>query len=582
MATFIKELFNTLVDKTQDKPWHDSYEDITRRATERKNRGDDFTVANDGEFLKELIYSWDNGVASIPPYTLGEDKYQILISDSSFMDNINAYIREPNNQNYTNLYKKWQEISQQHGFSFAKAKLNRFAAAFNSSISTTADESRFNQVYSWFDSHGFFANSQPLAEENWYTKNERLIVCLRDGFREELDNGRIDERWINMFIWYIWERLINNPYRLKKQVIKYGPPGTGKTYTAKLDAAREIAIWKAEFEIKDNEYGFDNLCMSIQFHPTFGYEDFIEGLRPTKVYETNPDGTINACKFSYQLKLQNGVFKSFCKEVGKWEIDLYNLGLMPDRSTRDGREAVSPLDKTLSELEQHKDNLLTCGKHWEFIFNILDSNQPKYGCRILRDVLPPYFLIIDEINRAELSRVFGELMYCLEYRGIDGNVATQYALINDEKDSMIMTPQGARFFVPTNLYIIGTMNTIDRSVESFDFALRRRFHWEHVGPNKGIARAYLMSGKCPNTDWADGLLNGWERLNNKIKNEKRFMGEDYQIGHSYLMNLKYGKDNPVSEIRKALWNDSIGPLIEEYLRGTEEDIDTYKKEFGVD
>ncbi|MFH4238343.1 AAA family ATPase, partial [Acinetobacter baumannii] len=86
--------------------------------------------------------------------------------------------------------------------------------------------------------------------------------------------------------------------------------------------------------------------------------------------------------------------------------------------------------------------------------------------------IPPFFFIIDEINRAELSRVFGELMYCLEYRGVKGSVKTQYANLNTKKTGILELGQTYQFFIPTNIYLIGTMNTIDRSVESFDFALR--------------------------------------------------------------------------------------------------------------
>ena len=77
------------------------------------------------------------------------------------------------------------------------------------------------------------------------------------------------------------------------------------------------------------------------------------------------------------------------------------------------------------------------------------------------------------------------------------------------------------------------------------------------------------------------IIEHWKRLNAKIADEKRFMGPDYCIGHSYLMNLKYSRENSAKEVRTALWNDAIGPLIEEYLRGTEEDIETYKKAFDA-
>ena len=457
---------------------------------EKVRQGTPLSANDDYELLKDLIHSQSNGLASIKMAMLSEENFKILINDSEFMEIVNAYILSPDSRKYSRLYQKWAEISKKNNFNFVKAKANRFIAAFTTDVSTTADEGKFNDVYAWFERHGFFKDATLTDNENWFTRNQRLISVLR---REVVDdgNGEVDIYWLNMFVWFLWERLIDNPYRLKKQIIKYGPPGTGKTFTASRDAAREIAIWKSEFNITQG-FSTEDLCQTIQFHPTFGYEDFIEGLRPTKHEEQLPNAAQKI--ITYPLTLHNGVFKEFCKKAGKWEIDLYKAGLMPDRSTKEGREAASPVDLPISNLKTSREKLAGYGEYWNYIFDLID----KSGDRPLREVLPPYFLIIDEINRAELSRVFGELMYCLEYRGCDGKVATQYSELNDESNAMLMTPAGARFFIPSNVYIIGTMNTIDRSVESFDFALRRRFHWQHVIQDETVARVYLTSDKCPN------------------------------------------------------------------------------------
>ena len=189
----------------------------------------------------------------------------------------------------------------------------------------------------------------------------------------------------------------------------------------------------------------------------------------------------------------------------------------------------------------------------------------------------PYFFIIDEVNRAELSRVFGELMYCLEYRGVKGTVKTQYANLNNKKTGMLYKDQGYLFFIPTNVYLIGTMNTIDRSVESFDFALRRRFQWEEVTPDTGLLRYHLNLNY---KNWGT-LADNLEKLNSKIANDP-LLGHEYQIGHAYLMNMKYTKSLTIKEVRERIWDDCIRPLLQEYLRGTgkeTESISEFKKAF---
>ena len=213
------------------------------------------------------------------------------------------------------------------------------------------------------------------------------------------------------------------------------------------------------------------------------------------------------------------------------------------------------------------------GEHWQYIFDIKDKSKR------VADAVPPFFFIIDEINRAELSRVLGELMYCLEYRGIEGAIKTQYANLNDKDTGMLWTDQGCRFFIPSNVYLIGTMNTIDRSVESFDYALRRRFHWEEVTPDMELLKHHLSQS---NPEWGT-LAENLKNLNTEIEKEL-FLGPDYQIGHAYLMNLKYTKNLKPAEVRKRVWDDRIRPLLQEYLRGTgkeAERIAFFKEKFGL-
>ena len=151
---------------------------------------------------------------------------------------------------------------------------------------------------------------------------------------------------------------------------------------------------------------------------------------------------------------------------------------------------------------------------------------------------------------------------------------------------MLTTSAGHSFFIPHNIYIIGTMNTIDRSVESFDLALRRRFRWERAEPDINALRLHLQKrdAKPGNAahPWA-GLADDLVRLNECIGTEE-ILGEDYQIGHAYLMNLRYPPTLTHTELRRRIWDDSIRPLLEEYLRGSDKGktlIPQFQKAFGI-
>lgn len=376
---------------------------------------------------------------------------------------------------------------------------------------------------------------------------------IKTEFKDELRLGKTDEFYLSQFVWHLYEN-ISNPFSLKKQIVKYGPPGTGKTYQTRQQTSLLFDIWKDEYDNKDS-FKYEDCFELIQFHPSFCYEDFIEGLRPV----------LNEGKNGSLLILQNGVFKEFCKNAGRWEIDYYNL---PDNKTVP-KKAWEKI--TIGELEERKEELKN--DYWSYIFDISDKSK------LVSEAVPPYFFVIDEINRAELSRVFGELMYCLEYRGVKGSVKTQYSKLNDDKTGMIKIGSGYQFFIPNNVYLIGTMNTIDRSVESFDFALRRRFRWEEVLPDMGVLKYHLFE---KNKDWTS-LSDNLEMLNQKIVNEP-LLGSDYQIGHAYLMNLKYPNSLTLAEVRKLIWDDFVKPLLQEYLRGSGKEnelISSFGKAFGL-
>lgn len=535
ISILYKYLMNNFMHQRQG--WYNDYKWITGEVEKLRNNFlrdpnmnfsdediyDGVKFQNKKAVFDNLFANTGNGIASNGQSIFSSDNYETVKNDHDFLNALKNLIIEPSKTNHDAFADIWYDKLGKNN----PVQTNRASTACNIDLSTTVDNGRFDQVFNWLLKYNYISNYQ--GEHNWYDKNVFLTAFIRDELKKVQEDGfpAIDEHWINIFIWLIHENL-SNPFSLKKQVVKYGAPGTGKTYQAKEIAKMQFDIWSNAFQ-KTNNLKFEDSCVFVQFHPSYTYEDFMEGLRPI------PDAEGNI-----QLKLSNGIFKQHCIEAGKWECDLFANGI----------KDISGLK--ISNLPKDK---LT-GEHWEDIKSAPDDS-------LLTELLPPYFVLIDEINRAELSRVFGELMYCLEYRGLKGIIKTQYAQLNTSDNGMLKVGEGYQFFIPQNLYIIASMNTVDRSVDSFDFALRRRFRWEEVMPDMQFLR-YHLSTEYP--QWVK-LADSLEKLNKAISIEP-ILGKDYCIGHAYLWELYYSKSTSITEIKKLIWEDSIGALIEEYLRGS--------------
>lgn len=331
-----------------------------------------------------------------------------------------------------------------------------------------------------------------------YKATAHILNLLKDqGWNRQLNGFELTQELGN----FLREKFANAMPLKHKNVIFYGAPGTGKTY--KVESIKKLILLDKGDESEELEFA--------QFHPSYTYEDFIEGLKP-----------VNGEK-GIELKLEAGQFKRFCKKAAD--------------SLRKSR---------------------------------MRNEEPK-----------KYYFVADEINRAELSRVLGEVLVCLEEsKRIDYDsagelkpgglcVKTQYGhRINTAEDAVVtVTTHGKQsyfFAVPSNLYFIGTMNEVDRSIESFDMALRRRFVWQRMECDYSVIKEELAMGN------ADAYADLCAALNDFICNQLE-LGSAYEIGHAYFLAIqdlrgKNSKRDITDSDLDNLFELKVRPLLKEYIR----------------
>lgn len=319
--------------------------------------------------------------------------------------------------------------------------------------------------------------------------------------------------------------------KANKQLILNGAPGTGKTFSARNEIADKLLGKNADKNIQ---------MEMVQFHPSYDYTDFIEGIRPNLASES----------IGYTLK--NGSFKSFCRKAGVIERIQASGKKVTEDTIRDFLEGE---DESIVDFWINKIN--------EEGFNAEDKKTAD---------LPPFLFIIDEINRAEISKVLGETMFCLDadYRGANGMIATQYSALATN-ETFYINKKNDKFFIPSNVYIIGTMNDIDRSVEVFDFALRRRFAWHEVTAEAVMDKVLKEMGvdntlnKLNNN--YDNYVSKITALNKSIDNTLK-LNRHYHLGPSYFAKiLLYLDGNDYKEAREEVWDNHLSQILYEYVKG---------------
>ena len=382
-----------------------------------------------------------------------------------------------------------------------------------------------------------------------------------------------------------------------KNLIFRGAPGTGKSYLAKEIAADIISNGYYEKFTQLSEEQRKQVEF-VQFHPSYDYSNFVEGLRP----KVNDDGTMG-------FELQDGIFKKFIararknyedsqksKEAIEREVSVQEsmtdffsgieLGVDTFKTINGNEFTITSVDEshinisipgnaTVNKLALNVDEIrrmlesdvkftkikditaffgktfATQAYSYDFaIYKAIKSKRASSAKGKTKQAeLKKYIFIIDEINRGEISKIFGELFFAIDpgYRGRAGEISTQYANLHADPDE--------KFYIPENVYIIGTMNDIDRSVDSFDFAMRRRFRFVELRADERLE----MLANLEDEELEAEAIRRMSALNREIAAVED-LNENYQIGASYFLKLK-------TLTFDQLWTDYLHPLLQEYIQG---------------
>jgi len=367
------------------------------------------------------------------------------------------------------------------------------------------------------------------------------IDLVIDVYFSDIEASNSDGEVVVMWLEQDVSSILNN----KKQAILYGPPGTGKTWLARKYVSG---------------YADSKHCEFVTFHPSYSYEEFVEGLRPVPA-----DGGLN-------FVIEDGIFKRLV-------IRALCEALMQAEDSKTAEELLELLNKIERGYSVYRDYSRKKRELWD---QILEMDREEL--QSLFDSSARFYLVIDEINRGDISRIFGELITLLE----------SDKRLGEENQLVVTLPYSKELFcIPPNLFILATMNTADRSIALIDVALRRRFGFIEMLPSYIVLLRELGLGDFETEENAVREINGWGdvtgdgaedvkklavkalyAVNRRII---RIYDRDHQIGHSYLLRLKSAEN--VEKTLREIWYHEIIPLLQEYFYDSPDKLEEVLKSF---
>lgn len=598
MSKGLSDLYNELIHSQKQNyiDWYEGYKSFVTDIEKIRGalqsgltlnqvetyRDTEFSYEDDplNSFFIKLIYAKTNGIAARGQSVLSYDNLERFKASPDFQEIITDIISNPGYESHARLQDFWTT----HGDKYNPVLINRILAACTTKVTTTVHERKFFQVFEFLQEEKLVEPYPKDKPGNWYHKN----VFVHQQFSEILKGyAEVDSFWINIFYWRLVMNLNNENASIIKiteigsaqplNQILYGPPGTGKTYHTINEAIR---IVNKDFDLDQNrdivKAEYDRLTKAGQivfttFHQSMTYEDFVEGIKPQ-----TPDTPGEAISYT----IESGIFKQLCNTArttkennfdDSYSMLLAALETMPNGMLEIERRSKNETKTTFSisansngnlnlhtGVEKKKQGTLTKEKFnnymmgvqefqwWKgYFYGVIDYMKKHHNLKDATDTTPKkYVLIIDEINRGNVSAIFGELITLIEESKRLGN----------EEALEVKLPYSKEILgVPANLYIIGTMNTADRSIEALDTALRRRFSFSEMPPNPELVNRQLF---IDNYDL--NLKELLVTINNRVL---LLLDKDHLIGHSFFMQV----NNP-DQLRQAFaWQ--IIPLLQEYFYG---------------
>lgn len=345
-------------------------------------------------------------------------------------------------------------------------------------------------------------------------------------------------------------QLVASAIKKYNQLVFVGPSGTGKTYQVRKYARK-------------NTKGYEG-CKFVQFHPSYEYSDFIEGLRPVNIINTTNATNVRL----------DGVFKAFCRKIVEDNLE----HAVPGFSTLYSEKKQKVVQEIFEAIRDKKEALEDGSEVRDF-----DMDSREY---IFEHGVRDYYFIIDEINRADASKVFGDVMFALDedYRGIENRFDTRlsnlkcYRIIQADDigktnyttshigfaEQMKFDCFERGFFIPRNLHIIGTMNELGGMEADFDFSLKQKFRWIKINPGEIMKASLNEMLKDKDIYWLDQFANNLNLVNRLISEG---FSDEYCLGPAFFRKLGETPDT-IDEV----FDLDVEPVLKEYLKGKPDDI----------